>query len=80
MTIEDVFSIMGRGTVVTGRIDSGEVHVGDNVNINGTRITTVIGIEMFRQTTDYAKTGDNCGILLKDINRDDVHKGDFLLK
>ena len=78
--VEDVFIITGRGTVVTGRVDSGEVHVGDTVTINGSMTTEVTGIEMFRKTLDYAKAGDNCGILLKGITRDDIHKGDCLTK
>jgi len=80
MVIEDVFSIMGRGTVVTGKVDSGEIHMNDTVMINETRPTEVTGIEMFRKSLDYAQEGDNVGLLLKDINRDDVHKGDVLTK
>ena len=80
MTVEDVFTIMGRGTVVTGRVDLGDIRVGEIVSINGVRSTEVLGIEMFRKTLDYAQAGDNCGILLKDISRDDIHKGDNLTK
>ena len=78
--IDDVFTITGRGTVVTGRVDSGEVRVGDIVNIAGCITTEVTGIEMFRKTLDYAKAGDNCGLLLKDISRDQVNKGDVITK
>ncbi len=78
--VEDVFTITGRGTVVTGIVDSGEVRVGDMILINGSRSVEVTGIEMFRKTLDYAQTGDNCGILLKDISRDEINKGDNLTK
>ena len=80
MVVEDVFTITGRGTVVTGRVDTGEVHVGDTVTISGRRQTQVIGVEMFRKTLDYARAGDNCGILLKDISREDINRGDYLSK
>lgn len=81
MTVDDVFTVMGKGTVVTGRIASGEIHVGDYVIINGgQRTAEVIGIEMFRKQLDYAKSGDNCGILLKDISRDEINSGDYLTK
>ena len=78
--VEAVFTIIGRGTVVTGRVDSGEIHVGDTVNISGRLTTQVTGVEMFRKTLDVAKAGDNCGLLLKDVNRDDIHIGDYLTK
>jgi elongation factor Tu len=78
--VEDVFTITGRGTVVTGRVDTGEVHVGDTVTISGRRQTQVTGVEMFRKTLDYARAGDNCGILLKDISREDINRGDYLSK
>ena len=80
MVVEDVFTITGRGTVVTGRVDTGEVHVGDTVTISGRRQTQVTGVEMFRKTLDYARAGDNCGILLKDISREDINRGDYLSK
>ncbi len=78
--IEDVFTITGRGTVVTGRVDSGDVKVGDMVNIGGRITTEVTGIEMFRKKLDYAKEGDNCGILLKDISRNDINRVDTITK
>ena len=78
--VEDVFTITGRGTVVTGRVDSGDVKVGDMVNIAGRITTEVTGIEMFRKKLDYAKEGDVCGILLKDVSRDDVSMGDTITK
>ena len=80
MVIDDVFSIMGRGTVVTGKVSSGEINIGESVMINGSRSVVVTGIEMFRKTLDYAKEGDNVGLLLKDVTRDEVHKGDVLTK
>ena len=80
MMVDDVFTITGRGTVVTGKVDSGELHVGDTVTINNARPAVVSGIEMFRQTLDYVQAGENAGILLKDISRDDIHKGDVLTK
>ena len=80
MLVEDVFTIAGRGTVVTGRVEKGEVHIGDIVSISGRNNAEVTGIEMFRKTLDFAKAGDNCGILLKDISRNDIHKGDYLAK
>jgi elongation factor Tu len=81
MTVEDVFSIRGRGTVVTGRIESGVINVGDEVNIqHDTEVkkTTITGVEMFRKKLDQAKAGDNVGLLLKDVTRDDVQHGDVL--
>lgn len=80
MIVDDVFTITGKGIVVTGKIDSGEIHLGDSININNQRNTIVDGIEMFRKTLDYAKAGDCCGILLKDISKDDIHRGDILTK
>lgn len=82
MQIEDVFSIKGRGTVVTGKIDSGTIKLGDEVLIQsqrGERKTFVVGIEMFRKMLDQAKAGDNVGILLKDIGKGDVQPGDVLV-
>lgn len=78
--VDDVFTIMGKGTVVTGRVLSGEIHIGDIVNIAGRTTTEVTGIEMFRKTLEYAKEGDNCGILLKDISRDQISRGDVITK
>ena len=78
--VEDVFTIMGRGTVVTGKVDSGELKVGDIVNISGRMDSEVWGIEKFRKSLDYAQAGDNCGILLKGVAREDINKGDTLTK
>lgn len=78
--VEDVFTITGRGTVVTGRVSSGTLNLNDEVLINGTIPTVVTGIEMFRKTLDFAQAGDNCGILLKDISRDQIQRGDKLTK
>jgi len=78
MPIEDVFSITGRGTVVTGRIEQGTLHVGDQVEIVGLRdvqSTTVTGIEMFRKLLDEGRAGDNVGLLLRGIGKDDVERG-----
>lgn|SRR5574341_1291780 len=82
MTVEDVFSIRGRGTVVTGKIESGTLKVGDEVAIqgkNGEKKTVVTGIEAFRKTLDQANAGDAVGILLKDISKQDVQPGDVVL-
>lgn len=79
-TVEDVFTITGRGTVVTGRVASGSISVGEHVLINGSIETEVTGIEMFRKTLDTASAGDNCGILLKGISRDQISQGDTLTK
>jgi elongation factor Tu len=79
MPVEDVFSIKGRGTVVTGRIDRGKVHVGDNVEIVGLREksmpTVVTGVEMFHKTLDEGMAGDNAGLLLRGVERTDVERG-----
>jgi elongation factor Tu len=84
MPIEDVFTITGRGTVATGRVDSGVLHVGDEVEIVGlkedTTKTTVTGVEMFRKLLDEAMAGDNIGALLRGIQRDDVERGQVLAK
>lgn len=80
MIIDDVFTINGRGTVVTGKIDSGEIHIGDIIYINQQRTAEVLGIEMFRKNLDYAKAGENCGILLKNISKEEIHQGDYLSK
>merc|ERR1712134_109180 len=78
MAIEDVFSITGRGTVATGRIERGVVKVGENVEIVGvgeTQTTTVTGIEMFQKTLDEGVAGDNVGILLRGVERDQIERG-----
>jgi elongation factor Tu len=83
MPIEDVFSISGRGTVVTGRIERGVVKVGEEVEIVGikeTTKTTVTGVEMFRKLLDQGEAGDNCGILLRGTKRDEVERGQVLCK
>jgi len=84
MPIEDVFSITGRGTVVTGRVERGQVKVGDNVEIVGfeekPRKTVATGVEMFRKLLDYAEAGDNIGVLLRGIERDSVQRGQVLAK
>jgi elongation factor Tu len=81
MSVEDVFSIKGRGTVVTGRIERGKVHPGDEVEIVGfadTRKTTVTGVEMFRKLLDEGQAGDNVGCLLRGIAKEDVERGQVL--
>ena len=83
MPIEDVFTITGRGTVVTGRVERGQVKVGDTVEIVGikeTQTSVVTGVEMFRKLLDYAEAGDNIGVLLRGINRDQVQRGQVLAK
>jgi len=83
MSIEDVFGIKGRGTVVTGRVDRGQVKVGDEVDIIGlrdTRRTVVTGVEMFRKTLDSGLAGDNVGCLLRGIERTDVERGQVLAR
>jgi elongation factor Tu len=83
MAIEDVFTITGRGTVATGRIDRGVIKIGDNVEIvgvNKTRSTTITGIEMFQKTLEEGFAGDNVGILLRGITRDDIERGMVLAK
>jgi len=82
MSIEDVFTITGRGTVVTGRVERGKVKVGDNVEIVGMspeiKKTVVTGVEMFRKLLDFAQAGDNIGCLLRGINRTEVERGQVL--
>src|SRR5690606_14667035 len=81
MSVEDVFSIKGRGTVVTGRIERGKIHPGDEVEIVGftdTRKTTVTGVEMFRKLLDEGQAGDNVGCLLRGIAKEDVERGQVL--
>ena len=83
MPVEDVFSISGRGTVVTGRIERGVVKVGETVEIVGiraTQSTTVTGVEMFRKLLDQGQAGDNVGLLLRGTKRDDVERGQVLCK
>jgi len=83
MPIEDVFSIEGRGTVVTGRVESGIVNTGDTVEIVGikdTTTTTVTGVEMFRKILDEGRAGDNVGCLLRGTKKDDVERGQVLAK
>ena len=83
MPIEDVFSISGRGTVVTGRIETGVVKVGEEVEIVGikdTKKTTVTGVEMFRKLLDQGQAGDNVGALIRGVARDDVERGQVLCK
>jgi translation elongation factor EF-Tu-like GTPase len=82
MPVQDVFSITGRGTVVTGRIESGTVRVGLQVNVvrDGAVAftTTVTGVEMFRKVLDTATVGDNVGLLLKDLGKEQLHAGDLV--
>ena len=83
MPVEDVFSISGRGTVVTGRIDRGIVNVGDEIEIVGikdTEKTTCTGVEMFRKLLDEGRAGDNVGVLLRGTKREDVERGQVLAK
>lgn len=83
MPIEDVFSIKGRGTVATGRIEAGIVKVGEEVEIVGIRKTsktTVTGVEMFKKNLDQGQAGDNVGILLRGVERDDIERGQVLCK
>ena len=83
MPVEDVFSITGRGTVATGRVERGQVKVGDNVEIVGikaTQKTVVTGVEMFRKLLDQAEAGDNIGALLRGVNRESIQRGQVLAK
>ncbi|MEO1883583.1 MAG: elongation factor Tu [Methyloprofundus sp.] len=83
MPIEDVFSISGRGTVVTGRIEAGKVNVGDELEIIGikdTQVTTCTGVEMFRKLLDSGEAGDNVGVLLRGTKREEVERGQVLAK
>src|SRR3989449_3846534 len=83
MPIEDIFSISGRGTVVTGRIERGKVKVGEEVEIVGfreTRKTVVTGVEMFKKQLDEGMAGDNAGLLLRGIGKDEVERGMVLAK
>ncbi len=84
MPVEDVFTITGRGTVATGRVERGMLKMNDPVEIVGIReepeSSVVTGIEMFRKTLDYAEAGDNIGILLRGINREDIERGQVVCK
>jgi elongation factor Tu len=84
MPVEDVFSITGRGTVATGRVERGQVKVGDVIDIIGfteeAKSTTVTGVEMFRKLLDYAEAGDNIGALLRGVAREDIQRGQVLAK
>jgi len=83
MPVEDTMTITGRGTVATGRVERGQVNMNDKVEIVGikeTRETVVTGIEMFRKTLDYAEAGDNAGMLLRGVSRDDIERGQVLAK
>ena len=83
MAVEDVFTITGRGTVATGRVERGKLNLNDTVEIVGikeTRSTVVTGIEMFRKTLDFAQAGDNIGALLRGVNRDEIERGQVLAK
>ena len=83
MPVEDVFSISGRGTVATGRVERGIIKVGDEVEIVGMKATTktvVTGVEMFRKLLDQGQAGDNCGILLRGVKREEIERGQVLAK
>ena len=83
MPVEDVFSIEGRGTVVTGRIEAGQIKQGEEIEIVGikeTRKTTCTGVEMFQKTLDYGEAGDNVGCLLRGVKKDEVERGQVLAK
>ena len=82
MIVEDVFSIRNRGTVVTGKIETGILKVGDQVvirGVNGEKTTTVSGIESFRKALNQANPGDTVGLLLKDLSKQDIQHGDEIL-
>ena len=83
MPVEDVFTITGRGTVATGRVERGQVKLNDQVEIVGikeTKTTVVTGVEMFRKLLDYAEAGDNIGVLLRGVTRDEIERGQVLAK
>jgi elongation factor Tu len=83
MPVEDVFSIKGRGTVATGRVERGKVHVNDSIEIVGlkdTRTVVCTGVEMFRKILDEGMAGDNVGVLLRGVNREDIERGQVLAK
>src|ERR1041384_370835 len=82
MTVADIFTIRGRGTVVTGRVESGTLNVGDEVQIlrqGSSKTTVVTGIEAFRKQLKQAQTGDNVGVLLRDVGKQEVQRGDVLI-
>jgi elongation factor Tu len=82
MTVQDVFSIRGRGTVVTGKIESGILNVGDEISLQrqgSVKKTIVTGIEAFRKEIQQAQAGDNVGVLLRDVNKPDIQRGDVLV-
>lgn len=81
MTVQEVFSIKGRGTVVTGRIESGTITVGDEIRIQGkssSKTTVVAGVEAKRKVVTFAQAGDEVGVLLRDIGKEDIQQGDVL--
>jgi elongation factor Tu len=83
MPIEDIFTITGRGTVVTGRVERGQIKLNDTVEIVGlkpNKSSVVTGIEMFKKELDYAQAGDNAGVLLRGVERNDVERGQVLSK
>jgi elongation factor Tu len=83
LPVEDVFTISGRGTVATGRVERGQIHVGDSVEIVGmkdTITTTITGVEMFRKLLDSGMAGDNVGLLLRGIKREEVERGQVIVK
>ncbi|MGE0003279.1 MAG: elongation factor Tu, partial [Candidatus Izemoplasmatales bacterium] len=83
MPVEDVFTITGRGTVVTGRVDRGTIKVGETIEIIGirpTKASVVTGVEMFRKLLDFAQAGDNVGLLLRGVSRDEVQRGQVIAK
>ena len=83
MSVEDVMTITGRGTVATGRVERGVVNMGEEVEIVGireTRKTVITGLEMFRKQLDFAEAGDNIGALLRGVNRDEIQRGQVLAK
>jgi len=84
MSVEDVFSIKGRGTVATGRIERGRCKVGDNVEVIGLRKdkrqTVITGVEMFQKTLEYGEAGDNVGVLLRGVDREDIERGQVIAK
>ncbi len=78
MTVEDVFAIRNRGTVATGRVESGALRLGDTVQIDGTVEARVDGIEVFRKSIDQANVGDNIGVLFKDVQKSQLNRGSVL--
>lgn len=80
LTVEDIFNIRGRGTVVTGRVAMGQVRLGDVVLLNGDRRVKITGVEMFAKKLEVAQEGDTVGLLLQGFTKEDVQKGDVLSK